>query len=239
MRPDDDFYQAPSAGVEAEGSSEEVVKIKVGETEYDPAELDKLVGLGKIGAEMQDKYNRPYDKLYPEYTKEHQTRLAYEKELTELKAARTESTTPVAGTPEADREEIIKQARDLGLVTKSDINDYVQEQVTSRVEAFRLLDNVNGILSDRAELGQPKTAPEDLLRYMNDTGIKNPEIAYEVMHKDELKTWEKKQVDEVRPSKMVTSSVSDAGSKQPTFEVPTDEAGLRASFRALFRKEGQ
>lgn len=238
MSLDEGFYQAPEAGASTE-SSEEVVKIKVGETEYDPAELDRLVGLGKIGAEMQEKYDRPYEKLYPEYTKERQTRLQYEKELAELKTAREASATPVTGTPEGDREEIIKQARYLGLVTKDDINDYVQEQVTARVEAFRLLDNVNGILSNRAELGQPTTDAKDLLRYMNETGIKNPEIAYEVMYKDELKAWEKKQVDAVRPSSLVTSSVSDAGSKQPKFEVPGDEAGLRAAFRSIFRKEGQ
>jgi len=65
------------------------------------------------------------------------------------------------------------------------------------------------------EVGKPKTTREELLGYMDENGIKNPNSAYKLMFEDELKSWEKSQVDSLRKPGLETDGSSVAGSKAP------------------------
>ena len=50
---------------------------------------------------------------------------------------------------------------------------------------------------------------------MQTSGVRNPQDAYDLMHKNELKEWERKQIDSVKKPGMVTEETSTAGAKTP------------------------
>ena len=64
---DTDFFDKPEEKVDEpkEEEKQEEAKVKVGEKEYTQDELSKLVGLGEIGAEAEEKFNVKLDKVWP------------------------------------------------------------------------------------------------------------------------------------------------------------------------------
>ena len=108
---------------------EEVTKIKVGEAEYDQAELDHLIGLGKSAEELESKWNTKIDRLMPEYTKTTQELKALREEKEEQARLEAERNKPQE---EVDWEQTRKQAREeakkLGLVLDEDLETYYQQR---------------------------------------------------------------------------------------------------------------
>lgn len=225
----DDFYSSSSTQSEEQAEVVQVEKIKLGETEYTQDELNKLVGLGRIAQEAEEKYDRPISKFWPEYTKERQRADSLEAELTTYRNKATESTTPGEQTDAQLRQQARQQAEDLGLVT----NEKVQEYIRNEIAGQRLIDNINGIVDTVTAEGKPRTSAEDILRYMRDEGVKNPQNAYELMYKDELKTWEKTQLESLKQPRMVTEAASTAGSKSTIPPVSYTPENLGASLKAF------
>jgi phage I-like protein len=209
MADKDDFLQE-------ETQTEEVEKIKIGEKEYSQEDLNKLVGLGEKAVELEDKWNTKIDKLYPEYTKKTQELSEYKRRDEEaIKAKETKVQKKASEGAELSPEEQTKLVKQelgkYGVVTE----DKIYQFIANFEAAKELNQNVGNILDEAKESGKPKTTREELLAYMDENGIKNPTSAYKLMFEDELKEWEKKQVDTLRKPGLETESSSGAGSKAP------------------------
>src|SRR3990167_4098217 len=102
--------------------------ISVGDQSYSQEELNKLVGLGRIGLEAEEKFSTSLDKVWPEYTKKSQRVKELEGQLAELEATR--QTAP--SLTSTDDEETIRQAKDaakkLGIVTQDDFDALLDQK---------------------------------------------------------------------------------------------------------------
>jgi hypothetical protein len=197
---------------------QEPLKIKVGEKEYDQADLEKLVGLGEIGREMEEKWKTPIDRVFPEFTKSRQALSDREKEIEELKTQVSRTPTPQNPTGELSEEQrrlALQQLENLGVGPKA-IADMTRNIYREEAAARDLLDDTNRVVANASESGFPKTDPQALLNHMAETGIKNPQKAYNDMYAEELDKIKEEKLGSLRSSGMVTTSSSTAGSKQPS-----------------------
>lgn len=223
MPNDDDFFKATEDALggnteqEAEAGIEKIEKLKIGEKEYTQDELERLVGLGELGRELEDKWSTKLDRLYPEYTKRTQEISELKKQLSSTQVAEVNKKAESGQelTPEEVKQQALAQARDLGIVTKDDLQEYVESYYVQRRSAERLLEDTESIVKSSASEGKPKTTTADLLEYMQEKGVKDPRDAYELMFKNELREWERQQLNSIKPSGLFTESRSTAGAKQP------------------------
>lgn len=236
---DDNFFNDSEQVEEAQTEESHAETIKVGDKEYSQDELERLVGLGELGKELEDKWSTKIDKLMPEYTKKTQelSELRRQLDSTKVEEVNRKAEAGVQLTSEEIRTQAIAQAKQLGIVTKDDLNDYMENYYTQRREAERLIENVNSLVKDAEEVGKPKTSAESLLKFMQERGFRNPEDAYEIMFKNELREWERKQLDSARPNGLVTESRSTAGSKQPN-PVKITKDNLESLVLAEMQKGG-
>ena len=86
----DDFYKDEEVTEEVE-NKEEPETIKVGDKEYTQDELQKIVGLGEIGLEAEEKYKTKIDRVWPEYTKGQQRLQDLERKVEEYEKEQTDS----------------------------------------------------------------------------------------------------------------------------------------------------
>lgn len=208
--------------------------IKVGNEEYTEEELAGLVGLGKIAKESEEKYNRPISKFWPEYTKAQQKLSEYEeaqRSSQESEQQRIAQTPQEELTPEQLQQRALAEADKLGLIHSGNI----QQQVANVIEGYRLLDAVDEVIDTAQSDGNPAVSREDLLNYMRDEGIKRPQVAYELMFKDQLKEIEQKKVKSIKPEGMKTQETTSAGSeKTPEPKSPTNRADLERVLKGRF-----
>src|SRR3989304_6305094 len=173
---------------------EEVTKIKVGEAEYDQAELDHLIGLGKSAEELESKWNTKIDRLMPEYTKTTQELKALREEKEEQARLEAERNKPQE---EVDWEQTRKQAREeakkLGLVLDEDLETYYQQ----RKQGEEILNETRNLVAEIKKDGKPEVTDEELLQFMLDSGIKSPEKAYKIMKEEELDAWKEQQLEKL------------------------------------------
>ncbi|MEK9207738.1 MAG: hypothetical protein AAB922_04600 [Patescibacteria group bacterium] len=208
-----DFYKEPTETVDETAAPE---KIKLGEKEYSQEELQKLVGLGEIGASLEAQWNTKIDKLMPEFVKKTQKLAEIEPEWEQFKKAKAEAENkpqPGAPTPE-EKEQARKALVEIlgGEVVRKDEFDQIYAQ---RRATEKLLDDVDVVIEGAKELGKPETTKEALLTHMRETGIRNPEKAYKDLFEDQLEKWKADQLTKAKPSGLFTQAASSAGSKQP------------------------
>ena len=216
----DDFFEDKKVDEQTQEPTEPE-KIKLGEKEYTTEELDKLVGLGEQAVELESKWDTKLDRLMPEYSKS-RAELKGLKEQAEAQAKETIEKKEAQGEEITDeqRAEIVKnEAKKYGLLTKEDF----ESEYANRRAGEKLLDATEGIINKAVSEGKPKTNVEELLTYMSETGIRDPQTAYEVMYKKELLEIERKALAELKPSGLYTESVSTAGSKEPQPTVVTKD----------------
>ena len=206
--------------------------IKVGEKEYTQEELSRKVGLGELADELETKWNTKIDRLYPEYTKSTQelSELRKYREDQERLALEQKSKKGEELSPEETRKQALSQARELGIITKDEVNTYI----ASFLQARDLIDDTETVVSKAIEAGKPKTTAQDLINYMNETGIKNPEIAYKAKYDSELDTWKQEQLKKVKQDGMHTLNTSSAGGKQPEMPKLTTIDSLRDALKSRF-----
>jgi hypothetical protein len=189
-------------------------KIKLGEDEFSKDELSELVKLGKIGREAEEKYKTKIDRVWPEYTKAQQklkefeeSQSSKEKEDIEKKAQSGEELTE-----DEMRKRAREEAKKLGLMTEEDF----ELKYTQRREVEKLLDTCKGLEDDiNGEDGRPVFKTQDVLEYMQENGIRDPEKAYKVKYEEELDKWKEGVLKKAKPKGLVTEESSPAGSKQP------------------------
>ena len=216
----DDFFKETPQEVPVETPVE---KIKLGEDEYTQEELQKLVGLGKIGMEAETKYKTKIDKVWPKFQQTINEKRELQEQFDKFKTERTQPQQPAnPASQEAIRAEAVRQARDLGLVTKEDVFQLARQIAVETQQGQRLIDDISSTIDTMKEDGLPATTVEEVIQHMQETGIKNPEKAYKDMFESE---WIKNQTDKlntIRSKGMPTLSRSTAGSKLPASVKPTN-----------------
>lgn len=212
----DDFFKKEETTEEKpEGQVEEQEElsdtIKVGEEEYSQDELQKMVGLGKVASELETKWNTDINRLFPEYTKLSQEKKDWVKEKEEL-SKKPEPVEEEGG--EDEIQQAVAKLKELGFVSKDDIDREVSGKVLSVLSAKELLAETESLVKKQASQGNPKLSSEELLGYMQDTGIKDPGFAYRMKFEKELDEIKEKKLSGIKPKGFVTEEAG-GGEKVP------------------------
>lgn len=244
---------------EKEAEAKPTNKVKIGEVEYEPEELAKLVEKGKFADTIEKEQNLDLKELYPDYTRKSQLLKNQDKlraYLTEqfgetFKSDEDADTKKVEITDEVKAE--IEKARKVGFITKDDVDAIVQKAVLAATRQSKaeirledrlseLEDKYNG--AEDSPLPNVKFDKAKVLDYIieNFTGAKkvpDPEDIFKLMNFTEIaKTAEKKVVSTTKPP--VTEKAGSTGARVPEGrEVPKlgDEAALRKYLEEEFTKE--
>ena len=230
-----DFYTAPVDDPVVPVVDPVDEKIKVGDKEYSQADLQRLVGLGEIGAEAESKYKTRIDRVWPQFQS-----VINEKRTLEEKAVASESAKaelerriqeletrhaqtqnqngnqqtyqPPQLTPDQIKAEAIKQAKELGIPMSDDVRRITMEVMQGQ----QLINDVGNVIDNMTEEGLPNATVEDILSHMQSTGIRNPEKAYKDMFEKEYFDNQLKKLEQVKRAPGLPSvSQSQAGSKLP------------------------
>lgn len=205
--------------------------------EYGLDDLKSRIALSDIAREAEEKYNRPIGKFWPEYTKTRQEADELRAKLAELENVKQQPAPKAEGeqlSPEDLRDQALKQLEELGGVSRRQFD----QEVLRVLGAQRLIDEASNLLETAKTDGKPAVELPELLRYMDENGVKNPEVAYELMFREELKALEAQKVQTIKPKGLVTQEKSTAGSKLPETK-PVGKDNLAEAIRSsLSRSQG-
>lgn len=221
-----DFFKQNDEKEVEEKPKEKEQTYKLGDKTYSQDELSQLVGLGEMAREAEEKYNTKLDKVYPKYTKTTQELKREREEKEKLKNMLEEKQTmSQRGITEEQKREAVEAARTLGIVTKDDmkqfLDQYFNEQFPSYYSQQRaadnLLDKTNSLEKEiDGKDGRPAFKQREMLEYMKEVGERDPIWAYRKKYKKELDKWEAGKLRESKSdSGFATIDKSSAGAKQP------------------------
>lgn len=203
----DTFFQ------EEQQAQEELEKIKIGETEYEPKQLEEMVQKANKVDEYQKKYNTDFDKAWSSYGKTTQENKTLKEEVEKLRAE-TQTRQQAAAPGELSEEQIQQareQARKIGIVTQGDLDNWYQ----SRRAAEKLLETCGTHEKDiTGEDGRPKFVTEEILNHMSETGIKDPLKAYRDKYEPELDKWKESELGKAK-GQVLPTLTSSLAPKQP------------------------
>jgi len=217
-KPTDEFFQE-----EEQKAQEEIEKIKIGEQEYEPKELESFIEKGKKVDEYQKKYNTDFDKAWSSYGKTTQENKALKEQLEALQSEQNARKEVVTGElTDAQIQEARAQARKLGIMTQGDMDSWYQQ----RRSAEKLLEECSSYEGEiDGKDGRPKFNSEEILNHMADTGIKNPLKAYKDKYEKEIDAWKQSELNKEKGETMPTLTQT-ASIKQPkTPSVTKDNIG--------------
>jgi hypothetical protein len=213
---DDKFFE------EEQKAQEEIEKIKIGEVEYEPKELESLVEKGKKVDEYTKKYNTDFDKAWSSYGKTTGENKDLKAELEKLK---TQIQFQQGGQSGALTDEQKAQAKQqlqdiLGgrVITDKELDSTLAQREAGRELLKDCKDQEREI--DGSD-GRPKFVTEEILAHMQETGIRNPLKAYKDKFENELDTWKQSELNKEKGSNLPT--LTSMGEKQPKKVVVTKE----------------
>lgn len=195
-----------------------VEKIKIGEEEFDPDELRGIIDKGRWAREVEEKQNTKLDKLMPEYTKATQRLKDYEEKEKLWKEAEDKKLRETPQT-ELSEEQLAQQAKlqakKLGLITTDDIDSYIERKINATQQANELLDECKTREKEiNGEDGRPKFEIEEVLKHMQETGIKDPYRAYKDKYEEQLDRWKEDQLHKAKKPG-IYSETGSSGNHEP------------------------
>ena len=235
----DDFF-------EDKNKTDETPKVKVGDKEYTQEELNKYVNLGQTAEEYETKWDRKISDFYPDYTRKSQKLSDYEKKEAErariaddqLKREQAEKDKELverqeAGklTPDEQRAFAIKQAKELGLVTREEFETEVDKRVARYRTGEKLIDDTKVAIDTAQEKYGVKTSVDEVLKYMDDNGFRKPEKALKDMFEPQIDKWKEEQIKKLRPEGFFSQDTSTAGGKVPPKREPISRDKLGLAIR--------
>lgn len=215
--PGKNFFDEPTEPVvEPTETVEEVTKIKLGEDEYTQEELQRLVGLGKIGDEAEQKYKIKIEGVWPNLQRTINEKKDLERQIEELKTKPQTSTVQQESAilTEDLKRKALEQAEALGIGPRA-MEGVMRQVVRDEIAARDLINDVSSVISSAESDGKPTTTVDRILQHMQETGIKNPDKAYKDLFETELDKWKEAKLSTLRPSSMTTTQQSTAGGKYP------------------------
>lgn len=216
--------------------------IKLGDKEYSQDELNELVKLGGIAKELEEKWDTRIDKVYPKYTQASTRVKELEEENEKLKAKPTFQQGDDIS-PEA-KEEAKRAARRLDILTKEDLanagfvsKDDFKKYYADQRATEKLLEKMDSLQEKiDGKDGRPVFRTQEVLEYMADKRLQDPEIAYKLMYEDKLDSWKEKKLAEVKKPGLTTDTASSVGMKMPA-EVKITKENRDALLDAALRGE--
>ena len=206
-----DFYKPE----EKEEPKEELVKL--GEEEYKPEELEAMVGVASKVKDFEEKSGTDFDGLTTSWGKRGEEIGNLKKQLEEANKEPEPEPTPEEAKAEMTKEQVVKQAKEFGLVAKDDLNEFFEEKLSQREQGQAILKSCNKMEKKYdGKDGRPEFKTDEVLEFMKESGVKQPDIAYKIKFGKELDTWKEDKLSGKKPSGLVTEEDSDAGSKVPT-----------------------
>lgn len=226
--------------VETPQTTPEVVNIKVGDAEYSQEELSKLVGLGKTAVALEEKWNTPIENLNSAFTKTSTElkQIREDQERAKLLETQKKADAGEQISPEEQEKLVRQELSKYGVLTKAEADEYVSKALGNYMEGQKLLGDVNNVISEAETDGKPKISAEDLLVYMQETGIKNPAKAYKDKFEPELDRIKEEKLKGIKPEGLYTTPTSTAGAKAPQPVTLTKE-NLSQQLHDFFRSRGQ
>lgn len=219
-------------------------KIKVGEVEYSRQELDDLTGAGRRLKDLEEKQGQPVDDILKSWGRRGEEIGNYKKQVEELnkKVEELIRSPRKEGEPltEAEIEAQIKaDAKKYGLLTSEEAREVATRIYNENRAGERMLSKTNKVLRQAREAGKPVVETEKLLEFMsNPDNPKDPQNAYDIMFKKELKDWERGQVDKLKNKGMDTEThvTSD---KKPDEKPIVGQDALKTALREHFANFGK
>ncbi len=207
-----------------EEEKQEPEKIKLGDNEFSPEELQELVGAGQRLKDIETKNNQKIDDIVTSWGRRGNEIGEYKQKLEVAEAERkaNETKTPEQLTEDQQKEAVIQEAKKYGLLTREEAKAMVEEVYTEKRSGERILSSVNKVLREAKAKGQPETDAESLLKFMADpSNPKDATKAYKIMFEKELDKWKEERLAKAKTgSGMINhNSQSTAGGK--TFTPPT------------------
>ena len=219
-------------------------KITIGGVEYQTQEVDDLMGAGKRLKELEEKQGQPVDDILKSWGRRGEEIGNYKKQVEELTGKLTELSKPPKKEGEALTEAEIEaqvkaEAKKYGLLTSEEARELATEIYNNNRAGERLLARTNRVLKEAKKDGRPVVETEKLLEFMADpNNPKDPQNAYEIMFKKELKDWEKTQVGKLKNKGMVTDT-SATGNKEPERKTIVGEDALKSALAEHFANWGK
>ena len=216
----DDFFNKKEENEPKEEEKEET-KVKVGEKEYTQEELSKVVGLGEIGREAEEKFNVTLDKVWPNLQATINEKKVLEQEIENLKQAKV--ATKVDEGVQLSEEELKAQVRQDLKKFGAVLDEDVQKVVNLELEKREIREDVQTVIVDAEETYGIKTSEEAIVDHMIETGIRNPKKAFKDLYEEKIDAWKEQQLEKVKKPGMVTETTSSAGAKEPKNEPVTKD----------------
>jgi len=200
---------------EDEGSG----RIKIGSEEFDPTEAERLIALGKIAHEAEERYDTKIDRVWPQYQRTQQELRDLRGEMDGLRASTQQQAQTAAGVDQATVQQAREAAKTLGIVTEDAFQDYMLKNFRPMYQQAREVEELVSQVQSLAEEidgkdGRPKFYGEEILEYMDQTGIKNPLKAYKDKYEDKLDVWKDQQRGKDRRNGFYTAAPGSTN-KQP------------------------
>lgn len=229
---------------------EEPQTISVGGNEYSQEDLDRLVGLGQIATEAESKYNIKIDKVWSNHTQVINEKKALEEQIENMKAMAMKPDTPpvdVSVQDELQKAQALKAAKDLGILTQGDLEglgfmtkDSFSKELQRELAVQKLVDKAVGFeKSLDGTDGRPKFNQEEILGFMEQTGIQDMEIAYKVKNEEALDAWKSEKITKAAGMKTGFESIeaSNAGSAKTPKSVKITRENLDEMIAAGMKGE--
>lgn len=214
-----DFFNKDKDNMDDQNQDQNQI-IEINGRQYSQDDLNSLIGLGEQTRELESKWNTKIDRLMPEYTKTTQ-------ELAELRRAENErlkaqeDAKKLQEQPADDNQLELEETKKLlkgkfGVITEDEFETRFKQRYTVERQAERLYDQLTNLASDiNGEDGRPKFDSDEILSYMQTTGIPNPEAAYKFKYEKELDAWKEKQIQSVKKPGLFTQDSGNSIVKQP------------------------
>lgn len=212
-------------------------KVKVGDKEYTQEELSRVVGLGELGVELEEKWNTKIDRLYPEFTKATQEREELRTKVEEYEAKPiAPAATSLGELTEEDKVTARKQLTELlggEPLTKEQAANLYQSQRAGE----SMLEETQKVVGEVKEKYGIETTVEDVLNYMSQpTNAKDPNKAVKDMFEPQIDTWKEQQFAKIKSNGIQTIEGSSAGGKQPEAPKLSDIDSLRGALKSHFSR---
>lgn len=226
-----DFFE------DKQDDSQEVEKVKVGDIELSPEELQDLVGRGQKLKELEEKQGQPVENIISDWGKRGellgQEKKAREEALAELDKYKNPPTKEQVD-QETIRKQVLEELKGYGIPTIDEVKQAVNDIYQTNRAGERMLAQVKRVAREAVADGKPEVTPEALLEFMADpSNPKDPEKAYKVMFDKELEEWKLGQINKAKGQTMTTVTKSTAGAKTFTGKTPNTKDELNAALSSV------
>lgn len=197
--------------------------------EYSSDELEQLVKLGRLAREVEEKQNTKLENLMPSFTRTTQELKELREELEDLRESsrreqpQTQTAQPQAQLTPEQKQQVISQLRELGVLTREEADNLIEEKarnIASNMFAGRdMLTSTERAIKQAQKSWGIETSTKDLLEYMNETGIQDPNIAIKLKYESDIDRVKEQKFKESRGPVLGSGSGSNTAARDPQYDM--------------------